>query len=536
MFARGLLVLALTALTAVSAAAETRRVALVVANHDGGEGLARLRYAERDAQRLVDVISDLGGFEGADILWMVDKESSDVMRQLDEVERRVEELKRSGDDVMFLFYYSGHAENGVLRLGQSRLDMRWLKRHLDQSAADVRLALIDSCGAGAITRTKGGNATKGATVAPAFVIAIENTLKTRGQAIIASSSADEASQESDEVQGSYFTHYLATGLRGDADEDVDGHVTLDEAYRYAYKRTVAATAGTRAGTQHPTYAFDLRGAGEVVITRPKSAEVVITFPEEIEGQFFVVDDERQLFVAELEKPAGRASKISLPAGRYVIKKRTDTHLLMARLNTREKGSFVVDEARMEKVAFADDYAKGSPILVSSRAEEPLEWSVAVGGGYQYMVDPAPGDYFPSMPMFTVSARIKRLLGPHLVSTFDFSYGAKQNHDVNPGGAALEVDYAQSVLGAGLLYELDFERFAVAAGPRLAFFTVGVDYNDGLPAESLPNLIPGAEVVVTWKPIPWLRFDGVARGNYLLYYVENRSVGFVEGYMTAGFIF
>jgi uncharacterized caspase-like protein len=55
-----------------------------------------------------------------------------------------------------------------------------------------------------------------------------------GEVVITSSSADELSQESDEVGGSYFTHYLLSGLRGAADTSGDGEVTLDEAYRYVY--------------------------------------------------------------------------------------------------------------------------------------------------------------------------------------------------------------------------------------------------------------------------------------------------------------
>ena len=87
------------------------------------------------------------------------------------------------------------------------------------------------------------------------------------------------SQESDEIQGSFFTHHLTTGLRGDADQNRDGRVTLDEAYTYAYARTVAATAATRGGAQHPTYEYDLRGAGDVVLSRPSSGAVTVTFPE-----------------------------------------------------------------------------------------------------------------------------------------------------------------------------------------------------------------------------------------------------------------
>src|SRR5207245_7416203 len=88
----------------------------------------------------------------------------------------------------------------------------------------------------------------------------------RGLVLIASSAADEESQESDEISGSFFTHYLASGLLGDADASGDGKVTLAEAYAYAYGRTVGSTAETRAGAQHPVYLHDLGGAGDVVPT------------------------------------------------------------------------------------------------------------------------------------------------------------------------------------------------------------------------------------------------------------------------------
>src|SRR5690606_24888330 len=99
------------------------RFALVVANNDGGEGLAPLRYAGRDAGRLADVLVDLGGFARADILSVVDGEAGVVLGLMDEMERRLATAKGRGDDVVFVFYYSGHAQNGTLRMGRTQLDM-----------------------------------------------------------------------------------------------------------------------------------------------------------------------------------------------------------------------------------------------------------------------------------------------------------------------------------------------------------------------------------------------------------------------------
>ena len=58
---------------------------------------------------------------------------------------------------------------------------------------------------------------------------------------MASSSATELSQESDQLASSYFTHHLLLALRGAGDANQDGKVSLDEAYRYTYNRTLAGT-------------------------------------------------------------------------------------------------------------------------------------------------------------------------------------------------------------------------------------------------------------------------------------------------------
>jgi hypothetical protein len=312
-FATALLCSLRTLAVAGPTRAAPQRFAVLIAAHDGGNGLPRLRYAGRDATRLADVLVDVGGFARADILSVVDGDAGVVRDLLEALRRRVEATKARGNEAIVVVYSSGHAQDGRLRLGDDTFAMSELRALLEDSGADVRLAFVDACGAGAITREKG------ATLAALFVIKVDDALQTTGQVIIASSSRDEVSQESDEIQGSFFTHYLTTGLRGDADRDRDGQVTLDEAYAYAYGRTVEATAETRAGAQHPTYDFDLKGRGDVVLTTPGGADVVVQFPGELEGRYFVVDLDRQLFVAEVDKRKDGTSQIALPRGQYAIK-------------------------------------------------------------------------------------------------------------------------------------------------------------------------------------------------------------------------
>lgn len=519
-----------------SALAGTQRVAVLAANHSGGEGLELLRYAERDAARLRNVLTELGGVPEKNLFTVIDEDAVAFLNALTKAEMRIHDIQRSGDEAMLLIYYSGHAQNGVLRMGETQLDMMLLKTHLAGSGADIRLALIDSCGAGAITREKGG------VDAPPFLIEVENELTAKGQVIIASSSANEASQESDEIQGSFFTHHLTTGLRGDADQNRDGRVTLDEAYTYAYARTVAATAATRGGAQHPTYEYDLRGAGDVVLSRPSVGAVTVTFPEALSGRYFVVDQDRQRFVAEIEKMSGQASRLSLPPGDYVIKKRLDTHLLMQRFEAREKGAVVVDETKMEQVAFEDDYAKGAPLMASPlHPGITTSFTVGVGGQgilFEQNVDEL-GTLFPGIMLLSLQTKIKNLIAEQWVVGLDLSMGTTNDHkvrvDVGGDVLAFNARYSQAQLGASLEYELEWNNFVAGIGPRLSFFFVHVAYeNAPIDQQVLPAFVPGVTAHVGYRLFDIVRLEATTRAGYLLYNVDDiENLAVLEGLISVG---
>ncbi len=118
--------------------------------------------------------------------------------------------------------------------------------------------------------------------------------------ILTSSSADEDSQESDVIGGSYFSHHLTSGLLGDADRSGDGRVTLFEAYSHAYARTVADTAASSAGPQHPTFSYDLAGNGDLVLTELRASEGLVVPRTAPPGAYYFVDP-AGMVVAELDK-------------------------------------------------------------------------------------------------------------------------------------------------------------------------------------------------------------------------------------------
>src|SRR5262249_3490113 len=71
--------------------------ALVVAGNRGGSGQAELRYAEEDAQRVVEVLTELGGYAPSNIRFVRQPHRADVLRELDELNARLLRHKEHGD-------------------------------------------------------------------------------------------------------------------------------------------------------------------------------------------------------------------------------------------------------------------------------------------------------------------------------------------------------------------------------------------------------------------------------------------------------
>ena len=102
-----------------------------------------------------------------------------------------------------------------------------------------------------------------------------------GHAFLTSSSADEAAQESDRIGGSFFTHYLITGLRGGADANADGKVTLGEAYQFAFAETVEPVASE---AEPYAAAFERWTAWRAASTTVDAAASPLTMPFALAGQ------------------------------------------------------------------------------------------------------------------------------------------------------------------------------------------------------------------------------------------------------------
>ncbi|WP_141621911.1 caspase family protein, partial [Myxococcus sp. AB036A] len=305
-----------------------RRFALLVGSSEGGEGRERLRYAGSDALAMSRVLGELGGVAVADRVLLLEADRKGLLGALERMRVLVEAAAADGVRSELVLYYSGHSDaEGLLPRGE-RLTYAALKQGLGAVPVDVRIAILDSCGSGAVTRFKGG------VHRPGFLM--DAASQVRGHAYLASSSADEVAQESDAIGASFFTHFLVTGLRGAADASGDGRVTLHEAYQFAFHETLARTERSQGGPQHAAYDIQLAGSGDLVLTDLRTSRVRLTVAEDVQGRLFVRDWGNQL-VAELQKPAGRRLALGLEAGRYQVVLERPSQRFEAELTVSPKG-------------------------------------------------------------------------------------------------------------------------------------------------------------------------------------------------------
>jgi caspase domain-containing protein len=288
-----------------------RRVALLAGVNDGGPERPRLRYAASDAQAFGAVLRELGGVTEADALAVVEGDRARMLSGLEQLSALARRARARGTRVEAVIYYSGHSDEQGLLLRGERLTYAELRRALDGLDADVKLVVLDSCASGALARRKG------LVRRPPFLQ--DESARIRGIAILTSSAADEVSQESERIRGSFFTHHLISALRGAADADGNGRVTLGEAYQMAYRETLARTESTQGGVQHATYDIDLSGTGELVLTDLRASAAGLVLAAALEGRIFVRDTAGAL-AAEVIKRGGARIELGLPRGRYSVRR------------------------------------------------------------------------------------------------------------------------------------------------------------------------------------------------------------------------
>jgi uncharacterized caspase-like protein len=313
-----------------------RRFALVISSNDGGASRTRLRFADSDAKAMADVLQHLGGLHRQDLTLLNGATRGSLEAAFDQIKASIEAAKGDKARREVFIYYSGHSDENGLMLGGEHVSYAQLRQWLEATGADVRIAVLDSCASGAMIRLRGG------TRKPSFLSDV--SIDARGHAFLTASSASEAAQESDRIGAAFFTHYLVSGLRGAADNNRDGRVTLNEAYQFAYNETLGRTVQTAAGAQHPAYDIQLAGTGDLVLTDVRSTDASLVLGQDVSGRVYVRDPSDHLLV-ELRKEPLHPVELGLAPGDYEVALDRDGHHFGANVSLTHGSSARVDQSQ-----------------------------------------------------------------------------------------------------------------------------------------------------------------------------------------------
>jgi hypothetical protein len=296
-----------------SALAGTRRVAVILGNNAGSGARPELRFAELDARKLAGTLMEVGGLAKEDIHLLTRGRLAEARGLLGQVSEALKSARRRSptEQQVLIFFFSGHSDGSALELGRDRLPFAELRTWMRGTGADVKLTILDTCQSGSLLASKGGKPG-----AP-FDVGIADQLDTTGEAIITSSAADEVALESQALRGSFFSHGLVSGLRGAADVNGDGRVTLYEAYHYASASTVSATATTVFGAQHPGFDFRMTGRGELVLAEPSPRNARLEVPAGFDRVFLLRAGSDQV-LAEVGR-GSPARLLAMRAGVYGVR-------------------------------------------------------------------------------------------------------------------------------------------------------------------------------------------------------------------------
>lgn len=510
------------------AAAEVVRLAVVLGNNEGDAQSVPLLFAEEDARRVGAVLTRLGGIKSDQQILLLGAGRNRLLRAMAEVREQVAAATARGDETVVVFFYSGHADNERLQLGRSWVTWAELRDLLARTGADVRVAFVDACQSGALTRLKGIKRE------PGFLLDLRERTEAKGQVVITSSSADEASQESEEIAGSYFTWALVNALTGSADDDTDGQVTLTEVWDYVQGETAFRTAHTRAGAQHPTYAWALTGTGDVVLSDLGASKATLAFPSGLSGRFAVFDLDRRAFVAEVSLQ-GEARPLSLPAGRYLVQQRHPTHLEVAELRLEAGATRALALDAFAAVQYEDDVAKGTVEQTVRRARRPEVHLTGQLLSRSYSDETVSQDYLPATGAAGLEARLVWRSGTY--GSVDANWGRARAGVAVPGlPYAVDTVIDSSTIGLGLGRGTRPGRlWDLAAGARLAAVATQREFTDAtLPTQGLFTVAPGVAGRVGLRPGP-VRLAAELRLHYLPYRIDDidRGVAFTEFTLSLG---
>lgn len=322
-----------------SDASTVERYAIYIGSNVGGNN-RKLLYAGTDATSFQNTMAEIGGIRKSNSVLLLDPAKDDVDNAMEYISTLIEKNKENARRSEFVFYYSGHSDENALLLGKNKYDYSSLKASISKVPSDVHVVILDSCYSGNFIRTKGGQKQKPFLVDDSSVI--------KGHAYLSSSSSQESSQESDEIESSFFTNAMITGLRGAADSSGDKKVTLNELYSYAFNETLSKTENSSAGPQHPNYNITLVGSGDLVLSDISESDCLLTLKKELNGRV-IIRDKNEKLVSDINKTPAGPIYLAMETGNYSVTVISESITLHGSFELGERKNYVLGAENLSPV-------------------------------------------------------------------------------------------------------------------------------------------------------------------------------------------
>jgi hypothetical protein len=195
-----------------------------------------VKYAVRDAEVMARYLQNVGGVAAEDMKVLTDDGAtrSDLEAYLEDwLPRRVK------PDSTVFFYYAGHGApdptgkeafivpfEGHPDFPAKLYPLNRLYAALAKLPAKAVVVMLDSCFSGA-----GGRGVSQAGARPLVSMHEPSGLDPR-LAVLTGASGSQVTSDLDKVEHGLFTYFMLKGMRGDADADRDGTITLGELYPF----------------------------------------------------------------------------------------------------------------------------------------------------------------------------------------------------------------------------------------------------------------------------------------------------------------
>ncbi len=373
-------ILLLLLVVAVTSFSQPIRYALIIGQNNGGPTVNKLRYAERDAQRIAAVLRGLGEFSKENSTLLLSPDSSEINEHIQKIAGKIK-ARGEQNRALFLLYYSGHADENSLLLSKTRFSLEKLQAVISHFPSAFRIAIFDACQSGAVTAYKGGKR------AEPFYLQNSGSL-VKGQVIIASASANERALESETLKGSIFTFHLINGLNGSADVSSDNQVTLNEVYQYAYRKTIETSALSTGEVQHPVYRFNITGQGEIVLANLGKSEAGIVIGGDCEGKFLVLSEDYLNVYADFFKERKREVFVSLQSGKYTIVNARGRDVGTYSFVLKKKSAFRITSSMFIPNTITESRIKGKNNVdtndLSFEPQRQYTYSPGIGAGFFFL--------------------------------------------------------------------------------------------------------------------------------------------------------